>query len=190
MKKVWVLMLVGFCLVVLMMLGEPAQKSNVSQPESATAKLLSPGDLFEPGSYIAVDGVNILFDGQQFEIKNNREDIVRVTCQIVGLKNDGTYELLQMPQFGGVDEAQYEKDMQENGWAIEHLTNMIRPGETLVATMWVVDVSSFGGEYPSADFDGDGYYDIKFTISPQVSENSVRSSTSDPESEMYKLAAE
>ncbi len=113
-----------------------------------------------------------------------------MSLMIVGVKSDGTYEMLQLPSFYGVDKTQYEEDMNENGWAIEHSTNMVRPGETLVVEYEIFDTSGFGEEYPAPDIDGDGYYDLVFMLSPQEDETSVIVSTSDPESAVYKLKAE
>lgn len=146
--------------------------------------LLEPGGVFECGSYIEIESVQFLYDGASFIVQNNRDDIVRVSCCVVGVKKDGTYEDLQWPAFGGVDETLYEKDLAENGWAIKHVTNMVRPGETLIATMTIFN---FGNDFPDPDIDGDGYYDVVFTISPQTSEDSIMVSTSDPESEVYRL---
>ena len=126
------------------------------QPE-ITAYLLEPGEVFEPGGYIEIENVQILYDGENFTIQNNREDIIRVSSCIVGVKRDGTYDPLQWPAFGGADKAKYEKDLEENGWAVEHNTNMVRPGETLKATINIFD---FGKDYPNPDIDQDGYYDV------------------------------
>jgi hypothetical protein len=168
----------AFCLY-----GCSDESVTQDQPE-ITAYLLEPGEVFEPGGYIEIENVQILYDGENFTIQNNREDIIRVSSCIVGVKRDGTYDPLQWPAFGGVDKAKYEKDLEENGWAVERGTNMVRPGESLVATMTIFD---FGSDYPDPDIDKDGYYDVVFTISPQTDEGAVSASTDDPESEIYKL---
>lgn len=167
---------------------EPAVEQT--EPEQIEKHMIEPGEEFQAGSYIYFEDVEILYNGKAFEVRNDRSDYIRIFVYIVGVKADGTYELIQSQALGGVDEVQYEQDMAENGWAIEHITNMVRPGETLIADLEVFDFAAFGDEYPEADIDGDGYYDLIFSISPQSSETSITVSTSDPESEVYKLAAD
>lgn len=167
----------------------PATGSNVPGNGSDEAgQLIQAGDVFVKGSYILLDGVKIAYDGESFPITNNSTDIVRVSVRIVGVKSDGTFETLQLPSFGGTDESKYAKDLKENGWAVKDHTNMIRPGETLLATLSVFDFSAFGEDYPNPDIDGDGYYDIIFTISPQPNEDTIRVSSDDTVSGVYKLA--
>ena len=151
--------------------------------------LILPNDVFQAGSYIYFEDVEILYDGESFSVRNDRSDIIRITAQVVGVKADGTHETIEVPSFSGVDKTQYEKDLAENGWAIEHPTNMVRPGETLTAAMSIYDFSTLGDEYPKADIDGDGYYDITFTIHPQTSESEINVATSDSESEVYRMKA-
>lgn len=156
-----------------------------SQPKYHGEKhLLSPGQVFDAGGYVLVDGVEFLYDGERFCLTNNRTDFVRQNYYIVGVKANGAYDMIQSGSFNGVDEQQYQKDLQENGWAIKQGTNLIRPGETLIAEFSVFD---FGGDYPNPDIDGDGYYDIVFAIHPQQKEEGFRISTDDPESEVYKI---
>ena len=148
---------------------------------------LSPSEVFEAGKYIDVEGVEILYNGKSFLVTNNRTDLVRVSCSIVGVKKDGTYDTIQIPSFGGVDKTRYERDKSENGWAIEQLTNLIRPDETLDAKLEIFDFNKADSSYPKNDIDEDGYLDIMFTISPQVDETSIMVSTNDIESEIYKI---
>lgn len=148
---------------------------------------LKAGEVFTKGCYVVVDGVKILYNGETFEVYNQRSDIVRVTVWVVGVKSDGTTENIQTATFRGLDVYKYNKDMAENGWAIEDYTNMVRAGDALTATM-VIDDYSWAGA-PKPDIDDDGYYDIKFVISPQTSEDIIRASTSDPVSAVYKLKA-
>ncbi|MBQ8766546.1 MAG: hypothetical protein IJZ16_07055 [Clostridia bacterium] len=165
-----------------------ADNAKEEKTTAVTAtEMLSPGEVFEPGKYIEADGVEILYDGEIFLVKNNRSDIVRVLCSVVGVKNDGTYETIQTASFVGVDETQYEKDKTENGWAIENLTNLIRPNETLEATLTMYDFEKVDDSYPENDVDGDGYIDLVFTISPQTDEETIRTSTNDYKSEIYKI---
>lgn len=171
----------------------PGKQTTPEIPEdnfNGEKHIITKGEVFQKGSYINVSNVEILFNGETFEVTNNRSDIIRITVQIVGVKADGSYEMLQTPAFSGVDKTKYEKDMRENGWAIESHTNMVRPGETLDATMSVFDFSVFSEGYPDADIDGDGYYDLTFTISPQTNESTISASTDDPVSDVYKIKAE
>lgn len=161
-----------------------------TEPVQLEKHMIEPGEEFQAGSYIYFEDVEILYNGEAFEVRNDRSDYIRIFVYIVGVKADGTYELIQSQALSGVDEVQYEQDMAENGWAIEHITNLVRPGETLIAELEVFDFAAFGDEYPEADIDGDGYYDMIFSISPQSSETSITVSTSDPESEVYKLKAD
>ena len=151
------------------------------KPINYTKELIFPGEVFVAGKYTEVDGVEILYDGESFLLKNNRADLVRVSCMIVGVKADGTYDVIQYPSFVGVDKTQYNKDKSENGWAIEKYTNLVRPNETLSADLTVYDFNT------SNDVDGDGYLDIVFRISPQTDEKTISVSTYDVISEIYKL---
>lgn len=162
-------------------------KTSLMQSNDITKELLLPGEVFEPGKYIEIVGVEILYDGESFWVKNNRTDIVRVLCSIVGVKNDGTYDTIQLASFVGVDETQFARDKTENGWAIEKYTNLIRPNETLEANITVFNFDEVDGSYPKNDIDEDGYLDIVFTISPQIDEISITSSSDDFKSEIYKM---
>jgi hypothetical protein len=196
MKRISVFLLVACMLFGVAGCGSPDVQSSSAdesvtqdQPE-ITAYLLEPGEVFEPGGYIEIENVRISYkDGESFAIQNNRDDIIRITSCIVGVKKNGTYESLQWPAFGGTDEAQYKKDVEENGWAVKHSTNMVRPGETLNASMVIFNFDKFSEDYPAPDIDQDGYYDIIFTVHPQTSEDRIMTSKSDPESEIYKLKA-
>lgn len=171
---------------------EQPQQPEPSENETPAGEkhLVQPGEAFTEGGYITLADVEILYDGKGFAVKNNSEDIIRITASIVGVKADGTYEVLQMPSFSGIDKAQYEKDMQENGWAIEHSTNLVRPGETLEASMDVSDFHAIDPSWPEADIDGDGYYDLVFAVHPQPDEETITTATDDPVSAVYKLKAE
>lgn len=155
-----------------------------------TKTLLNPGEVFEKGNYILADGVEILYNGKSFLVTNNRTDMVRVLYSIVGVKKDGTYDVIQLSGLSGVDKTQYERDKTENGWAIEKLTNLVRPGETLEAEFEAFDFNSADSEYPKNDIDEDGYLDIVFTVCPQIDETTVKTSTNDYKSEVYKIKAE
>jgi len=150
-------------------------------------KLLSPGSVFERGSYIVISDVRILYDGEMFEVKNYSDTIVRIVYEIVGVKKDGSYEMIQMGGLYWVDQVQYEKDLAENCWAIAGGTNMIRPGETRSSSLDVFDFGNYGVE---ADIDQDGYYDIIFVVSPQEDENTISASSTDLRSEIYKLKSD
>lgn len=151
---------------------------------------LEPNEVFQNGSFIFFENVEIMYNSGSFEIQNNREDDVIVTMSIVGVKNDGSSVLLQLPAFGGVDQELVEKDIQENGWSVALPTNRVRAGKSLTATPTIFDFSGTSSDYPSPDIDGDGFYDITFTIHPQSSTDRVTISTSDVESDIYKLKAE
>ena len=152
--------------------------------------LIQPGQVFDKGAYITLENVEFMYDGENFAITNNRDDYVRISADIVGVKADGSYVDIMSPSFGGVDETKYNQDFAENGWAVKEFTNLVRPGETLVATMTVFDFSSLGDDYAKADIDGDGYYDLLFHIFPQKDETSIVISMNSPQSEIYKLKAD
>ncbi len=164
---------------------ETAGNTNVTETTKAPRELKA-GEVFEQNCYIEYDNVKITYDGENFVIDNNSDSIMIVTCGIYGKKKDGTYEWLGMPAFNGFDEKQYEKDMEENSWAVKKTTNRIRPGESLTATMTFFD---FGDDY-KWDIDEDGYYDLNFTLSEQRDETSVVVSTADTETDYYRLKAE
>ena len=166
---------------------EPSDVVNLSDSEEMDKKvLLSPGEEMVARSYILLEDVEFYYDGTEFTITNRRDDEVMFMAEIVGVKKDGSHELIGIPAFYGVDEVQYEKDLAENGWAIQKTTNRVQPGESLNAKMTIVD---FGKDYPAWDIDGDGYYDVIFTIHPQRNETTTVVSSDYPESAVYRLAA-
>ena len=167
-----------------------AQTSENSAVNMKQKELLPEGGVFKEGSYIVVSDIEILYHGktdygEAFSITNNSMRPIVITASVVGVKSDGTFQEFQWPAFSGVDKWQYENDLQENGWAIEQYTNRVRVGETLEATMTIISMDG----YPEPDIDGDGYYDIVFTIYPQKDDDSLQFSTNAPESAVYKLRA-
>lgn len=156
---------------------EPETEKTVVERE------LKHGETFEEGCYTVVDNVKITYDGENFVIENNSKNIVRVSCAVYGVKKDGTYQFLGVPTMSGIDEEKYKKDKEENNWAVPEYTNMVRPGGTLTAEIGIAALSKI----TEMDVDGDGYYDINFTISRQRSETSVTTSTEDKESDYFKL---
>ncbi len=168
-----------------------AQTSGNSVVNRKQKVLLPEGGVFEEGSYIVVSDVEILYQGradygEAFAITNSSKQPVVISASVVGVKSDGTVQKFQWPAFSGVDKWQYENDLQENGWAIEQYTNRVRVGETLEATMIITSMDG----YPEPDIDGDGYYDIVFTLYPQKDDDSLHFSTNAPESAVYKLRAD
>ncbi len=158
---------------------------NETNEKSITPYLLQSGDVIKDNGFFQVGEVTFLHSNDIFKVTNNSESIVRVTCMVIGTKVDGTYEILQYAGFGGIDQTKYKKDLEENGWAVEHYTNMIRPGGTLYATLSISDFQYEG--VPKPDIDNDGFYELKFMISPQSNEDVIEISLNDPVSDMYKL---
>ena len=181
------LIVVGGYLIYKGVIKPHKEDSKKKQWDNITKELLLPGEVFEPGKYIEIEGVEILYNGESFLVKNNREDLVRISCSIVGVKTDGTYDTIQFPSFVGVDKTRYDRDKSENGWAIEQYTNLIRPNETLDAYLTIFDFNGVDSGYTKNDVDNDGYLDIVFTISPQLDETSVKVSMDDAKSEIYKI---
>ena len=172
-----------FLVVLLAMSGCEAATQEVSTQQTEPY-LLERGGVFEPESYIEVSGVTILYDGDfTFTATNNSDDAYAIVPFIVGVKKDGTHELLQSLSFGGVDNEQYEKDMSDNGWAVPQWTNVIGPEESISCQITVFD---FGEDLPEPDIDGDGYYDLIFTTVKQSDEFSVDNA----ESAVYRLPVE
>ena len=165
------------------------------QPE-ITAYLLEPGEVFEHGGYIELENVQIQYDGyykgehdvissEHFIIENNGEKDVRLSFYIVGVKKDGSHETLYVGGLDGIDWDRYNEDLQENGWAIYHNTNLVKSGSKLEAAVAIMD---FGNDF-DMDVDGDGYYDVVFPVFPQDKPGGFVLSTNSPESEIYKLKA-
>lgn len=176
---------VCFCIAATISSNDTSSDTTASETTTAPRKLKA-GEVFEQNCYIEYDNVKITYDGENFVINNNSDSIMMISCGIYGKKKDGTYEWLGNPAFYGIDEKQYEKDMEENGWAVEKTTNRVRPGESLTATMTLFDF----GDDNAWDVDIDGYYDLKFTLSEQRDETSVVVSTADTETDYYRLKAE
>ncbi len=165
--------------------NETTENTNITETTNAPRELKA-GEVFEQNCYIEYDNVKITYDGENFVIDNNSDSIMMISCGIYGKKKDGTYEWLGNPAFYGIDEKQYEKDMEENGWAVEKTTNRVRPGERLTATLTLFGFGN-GNEW---DVDGDGYYEIHFTLNEQINETSVMVSTDSTKTDYYRLKAE
>lgn len=189
MKKIMPLVVTVLTVLVILGLGGVVETPENTQAVETTnaPRELKAGEVFEQNCYIEYDNVRITYDGENFIIDNNSDSIMMISCGVYGKKKDGTYDWIGNPAFFGIDEKQYEKDMEENGWAIKKTTNRVRPGESLTATMTFFD---FGDDYYAWDIDEDGYYDISFTLSEQRDETSVVVSTADTETDYYRLKAE
>lgn len=166
---------------------DDATQSTVSTETSGniTPHLLQAGDVIDNGGYFYVGDVKIQYSNGYFAVTNNSENIIRITCNVVGTKTDGTYEWLQTAGFSGIDQTQYNRDLEDNGWAVEHYTDLIRPGETLHASLFVSDLDY--EDFVKPDINNDGYYELMFTISPQSSEDVREVSSTDPVSSVFKL---
>ncbi len=179
---------VPICIIILFFAltsNDSESSKEITTQKSITEEKISSNEVFEIGSYIMADGLKIKYEGNySFSVKNTTDKFLRLSCSFYGEKKDGTYEWLGMPAFYGIDKERYNEDKEENGWAIEHTTNLIRPKKSLKMEMEIYDF----GEVPF-DVDEDGYYDIRFTVSPQKNETSVQTSTSDYETAYYRLKA-
>lgn len=180
-----IFIVVGGCLLHKGLSDGKKQTSNDFAPTNPT--LIEPMGVFEENTFIEVADVNISYNGDYFFVRNNRSDSVRITCHIVGVKNDGSYETLETVGFYGNDITQYNNDYQENDWALEKNTNLVRANETLQAVLDTNSFISFGEVSPQIDVDNDGYLDIMFTISPQIDDEQIMSSTDDPVSDIYRI---
>lgn len=149
---------------------------------------ISPKTAFDIGGYIECEGIYIGYEGDNtFLVENDTDTIYGIQCSVYGIKKDGTSEWIGTPSFAGVDKAKYEQEKEENGWAIEKLTNIVRPQESLEMTL---DIYDLGSDFPAWDIDGDGYYDISFILRPQENEDEWSFSTDDPQTDFYKLRVE
>lgn len=153
--------------------------------------LLSPGQVIDAGGYIVLDGVEFLYDGEKFIVTNNRDDYILPYWDVVGVKKDGTHEDLLTGMLYGIDTDKYQKDYEENGWAVEHTKTFVKPGERMESMKSSFDTSSFMLFDVDADVDKDGYYDIVFRIIPQKDGENFVFSTENPgsESDVYRIAA-
>ncbi len=187
-KYVITVMAIFACMFITVLMIADETPSGTSEVEATTnaPRELKAGEVFEQNCYVEYDNVKITYDGENFVIDNNSDSIMLITCGVYGKKKDGTYEWLGNPAFYGIDEKQYEKDMEENGWAVEKTTNRVRPGERLTATLTLFGFSK-GDAW---DIDEDGFYDLNFTLSEQRDETSVVVSTADTETDYYRLKAE
>lgn len=182
-----VLILVGFYLIYRGAI-EPNVKKEPATIDELELFEMKQGDVFEAGGYFSVDDVRVVYNGSQFIVENKSNDIYMITCSVYGQKSNGEYEELAMIFFAGPDETQYQKNKEENGWAVKQNTNKINPQETLVAEINVNGYVSFLAEIPkSFDIDNDGYYDIAFRFSKQENINSTTTSTCDKLSDYFKI---
>lgn len=147
-----------------------------------TPYLLQAGDVIKNGGYFYVGDVKFQYSNGYFDVTNNSDSIVEVWCNVIGTKKDGTYELLLKAGFGGVDVAQYNRDLEENGWAVEHFTNMVRPKETLRTELYITNLAYA----PAPDINNDGYYELMFVVYPRTTEDDSDYSNG-AKSTMFKL---
>lgn len=180
-----ILIVIGGCLLYKGLSGSKKQTLSSSIPTNPV--LIEPMGVFEENTFIEIADVNISYNGDYFFVCNNRSDSVRITCFIVGVKNDGTYETLETVGFYGKDITQYNNDYQKNGWALEKNTNLVRANETLQAVLDTNSFVSFGEVSPQIDVDNDGYLDLIFRISPQINDEQIITSTDDPISDIYRI---
>lgn len=192
MKKLYSIAIIIFMLVAL---GgcEFTLKSNSNTDSgfdqfTKAEKKLSPGDVIEKSTYIDIEDVRLIYDGDMFLVRNNNSYPVRLTYTIVGVKEDGTFNKISMSALSGIDKVQYDKDLNKNGWAVEQHTNLVRPNSTLEAS---IESSVYllydSDEQLSNDVDNDGYIDLFFTVSPQQDEEQIVASSDDPVSDIYKI---
>ena len=146
---------------------------------------LQAGEIFEPNTFVTVGDVEVLYNGKTFEVTNNGDKTVSISATVVGLKADNTYDEFYWPAFHGVDKKRYDNDLEENGWALEWPTNEVGPSETLDMTLEIYET-----EWLKPDVDGDGYYDIFFSIHSIEPDGAFQISTDDPKSDVYKLKAD
>lgn len=166
----------------------PEEQTTVAQTTQIQWHKIPAKEVFDVGGYIECEGVKIGYKGNNaFFIDNTTDTIYGIQCSVYGIKKDGTAEWIGTPSFTGVDKATYDKEKAENGWAIEKTTNIVRPHESLEMTLAIYDL---GSDFPAWDIDGDGYYDISFTIRPQEDEDHWSFSSDDPQTDYYKLRAE
>lgn len=165
------------CEIILSSKADVSHKFDYSvKPE----KSLKSGDAIERGSFFKVSKVSFLYDGNTFLVKNDESVSVRIIYTIVGIKNDGTYESLYLQGLSGIDQEQYDKDMSENGWAVENVTNCVGAGEKQEMYLNLLTTDDL-------DVDDDGFLDIVFKVSPQNYGDKVVASSDDPKSEVYKI---
>lgn len=170
---------------------QPNIKEQPKSLEDLELYNMNAGDVFEEGGYVSCDGITITYNGTNFIVENKSDDIYMITCGVYGQKKDGNFEQLATVSFVATDEVQYQKDLEENGWAVKQYTNKINPSETLTFELNVNGYISFAAEtIGNFDVDSDGYYDIAFTYSKQKDENSITTSSDDSISEYYKLKVE
>ena len=183
-----ILILLALLTAIALIFLDGGSETSTSEEPAYTRYQIAPGDVFAPGGYMMLGDLEFLYIGNgYFDVTNTGTRFARVTAEIVGVKAGGDYDILQIPSFGGVDETQYEKDLEENGWAIKNITNIVRPGQTLRAELSVFDFHAHDADYPDADIDVDGYLDIIFSAHMQDDDTSHTFSVDDPVSEVYKL---
>ncbi|MEA4921575.1 MAG: hypothetical protein VB078_11750 [Clostridiaceae bacterium] len=148
----------------------------------------------QKGDVITVSDVSFTYEGfyqaknelipmEHFLAQNTGEKNISVILEIVGVKKDGTYDFLGTGVFGGVDQALYDKELKENGWAVEKYTNKVDAGSSLNAYANILDI----GDQYSMDVDSDGYYDVMFSIITLNEKGGFTITGEEPVSEIFKL---
>lgn len=90
MKKILALLLcaglitIGGCLLWKGLSGGDKPMSNNSVPSNPV--LMKPAEVFEENTFIEVADVQISYNGDFFFVCNNRSDLIRVSCSVVGVK--------------------------------------------------------------------------------------------------------
>lgn len=169
-------------------------------PVSIPKSPANAGDILTQNKTISIAGVDIVYDGyyeekpdnngdytvlwtapsEHFTVKNNNNYDVIVGYEIVGVKKDGTHELLLLSALVGNDQRKYDKDFAENGWAVMSQTTRINANSSMDC---IAQIFEYG---TPLDIDSDGYYSIKFCIQKQ-SGDGISVSTDAPKSDVYRL---
>ena len=174
----------------------PAVKKSDDE-KIETPHIINSGEVFDKNGYIEFDGMKITYTGMNdkshtFTVYNNNDFDVLLSMEVVGVKKDGSTEWLGSPGLFGYDLDTYEKEKEENGWAIKKTTTIIKSKSTLEEYANLYRLASFGkgnSEYVGIDPDKDGYCDIRFTSYHQKGDGSIVTYTSAPESNLYRLIA-
>lgn len=159
--------------------------------------MINSGEVFDKNGYIEFDGLKITYIGikdrcHTFSVYNGNDFDVLLSMDVVGVKKDGSTEWLGSPGFCGYDLDTYEKEKEENGWAVKKTTNIIKSKDTLeeYASLYLLFSMGEGdSDYVGMDPDKDGYCDIQFTSYHQRGDGSVVTYTGAPESNLYRLIA-
>jgi hypothetical protein len=169
-------------------------ETTISVTETTTA-VVYPVGLLMSGDVVSSNDVDITYNGKgtdqfgiscfTYTVKNNSDKGVIIMVNYIATKKDGTEVDLGMTALVGDNLELYNKDLEENGWAVMEQTSYVPPNSSMNLTSQGFKLfEAFGG---SMDVDNDGYVELYFTLNFQNNADTLIFSTNPPKTDTYVI---